>query len=273
MPSVRRGFGTMKAEQERQDANRQGDFIPFLRLRDDGDMARIRIVSEHSEEAQATAGVHSVLLNGEFHRYSKLSKSGKSFFTTSLCELEQDPETSELSGECPYCDRDITRSTQFMVWVYVRGILHKVQNSNPEKPWKVVKMGVGTMYAEEIGKFMVWQDGFFMSQKIEGRISRYDTLTDRDYTITRHGMRGTQKVQRDLETEEPSAISAEILAESAELPDLVKIATGEITKMDGTGEAEKSVTPQQGTTEHEAVDLLPSGEAAISEPAEDDLPF
>ena len=65
-----------------------------------------------------------------------------------------------------------------------------------------------------MNKFMVWQDGYYMTQMLESRVERLGTLTDRDYLITRHGLKGQQKVTRDLDGEDPSPIDADVFFHS-----------------------------------------------------------
>jgi len=243
MPGLRSGFGNLRQQQARQDALFKGQWIPYLRLKDDGDIAKFRIVSEYEEDKAAERGMHSTLISGNFHRVEKRGGSGKVIFQNVLCALDEGAD-GELTGECQHCEEEIRRPVQFMVWVWVYGIYHRTQSSNPKVQWRRGKLGAQKVYLETVDKFMVWQDGYFMTQALEDRISRYGSLTDRDYRVTRHGVRGTTKVIRELEALDPSEMDPEILEESASLPSLDGIATGAITTMDGS-ETER---PDDGKT-------------------------
>ena len=236
---MRTGFGAHQQAQGRADADFQrGGFIPYLRLKDDGDIAKIRVVSEHEEDAAKEAGVHSTMRSAAFHNVEERSQQGKAWFHDVLCTLEEDEDTSELSGGCTLCAMENRRTQKFMAWVWVYGIYHRAQSPDPKVRWEQGNLGRQLVYKEPMDKFMVWQDGYFMSQLLEGRLARYGRLTDRDYLITRHGMKNTRKVTRDLDAMEPSVIPPDILDLSKNLPDLMAIASGEVTSMDGAGPSE-----------------------------------
>ena len=136
---------------------------------------------------------------------------------------------------------------------------------DPKVRWEQGNLGRQLVYKEPMDKFMVWQDGYFMSQLLEGRLARYGRLTDRDYLITRHGMKNTRKVTRDLDAMEPSVIPPDILDLSKNLPDLMAIASGEVTSMDGVGPSEG------GTGETFGEVALPQfGDTAAGQPPADE---
>ena len=155
-----------------------------------------------------------------------------------------------------------------MMWVYVKGIYHLQQNSDAQKPWTAIQDGAKPVFAEVIEKPMVWQDGYFMSQALGSRIERFDSLTDRDYRVTRSGVRNSQQVRRELEHMEPSPLSDELIVLANTLPDLGLIATGAIDKMDGSGPGTNTSTTVE-TGSHSEV-AMPSQE---SSGAGNDLPF
>ncbi len=268
---MRSGFGALKDQQAKADAAFKGNsFIPYVRLRDDGDIIQMRVMSECEDSMAAQVGVHSVMLSGEFHNVQSRTQSGKTRFSDILCSLEED-DAGELVGECPHCSADNKRSTKFMMWVWVYAIYHRTQSTDPKNQFPRGRLGAQTVYKEELNTFMVWQDGYYMTQMLESRVERLGTLTDRDYLITRHGLRGQQKVTRDLDGEDPTPLDMDIVALSAALPSLLDIATGAVTNLDGTGPS-----PEQAPTEeYSEVELPTFGGTSGStfDDGVDDLPF
>ena len=227
------GFSGMKKAQEEQSSRRlQGDFIQYLRLSDDGDIAKFRIVSSHDPDLTKETGIPSYLISAVFHRHEDFSKNGKRFFTSTICGKEED-DYGNLVGECNLCDVDIPRSLQFMIWVYVYAIYHKHPSPDPKVKWDEGKLGAMLVYKEPVEKFMVWQDGYYSSRALEGRIEQYGSLTDRDYMRIRRGARGNQQVQYELERLEPEPIPDNIVEQAKDLPDLMEVAVGNIRTMGG----------------------------------------
>ena len=273
MGRMRSGWDSMQKEVARQDAAFKagggGSFIPYMRLVDDGDMAKIRIVTEHEEALAKEKGLSHWLMSGEFHRYyAGVSKRGKGIWRTALCGLELNDE-GERHGECEHCMADNRSSTNFLLWVYVYAIYHTFQSPDPKVTWKVGTFGQQKVYGEAIEQFKVWQDGYFMREKLDTRIKRYGTLTDRDYLVTRHGVRDQQKVTRDLEPmDPPTALSADLISRAVLLPRLEDIAEGRVEKL-GNGSAEEHEVEERGETgAFTEVNLPPIDNAAL-----DDLPF
>lgn len=226
--AIKYGVKSMQASQERADEEfLSGTFIPYLRLKDDGDRARFWFVTEADEKAVEEGRAPHRLLNGYFHDIPKVSKRGVRFFKTILCSLDD-----EGVGQCDLCEQELARGLKFMVWVYVGGIYHKFQNTGEAK-WPQRKLDRLTMYEEKYNKYMVWQAGYYMSQRLFDRVGRFGTLLDRPYELIRHGARNTRQVQYDLEYGEPKAIAAKIMEGAKELPSLEDIATGRIETMDG----------------------------------------
>ena len=278
MPTVRTGFGKLEESQARDDAAFKGKYIPYLRLRDDGDSVKLRVVSEYGEEEAQARGVYSVMVSASFHRTKLRGRTGSEIWATVICALDED-EDGELSGQCDLCDVDNKFTKNFMLWVWVYAKYHRAQSTDPKVEWKRGTLGKQAVYAEPMNRFMVWQDGYFMKEQIKGRIERYGSLTDRDYLITRHGIRNTTKVTRDLESwGDESKIPPEVLEASRNLPALSGIATGEITNMDGSGEGRERERDSDTGKTYDEVALptfdspdKPRGEISAEEL--DDLPF
>ena len=271
MARVTAGFGNLRKEQEAQSAGRMnGDFIKYLRLSDDGDMAKIRIVSSHEAGKTSETGIPSYSVNAVFHRHEAWSSNNKRYFTSTICGKEQD-KYGNLVGECSLCDQEIPRSLQFMLWVWVYDIYHKTQNPDPKNPWEIGKLGALEMYKEPINQFMIWQDGYYSSQALEGRIAQYGSITDRDYWRIRRGVRGSQQVRYELDRDEPSDIPPEIVEKAKLLPDLMEVAVGNIRTMDGNSPSFQT----EGTPLKSSDDpvVAPRYEEVSMDIDEEDLPF
>ena len=263
-----------------------GDFIPYFFLRDDGDIARMRIVSSHTAAAMQEEELASHLIGGFFHRVGQSTQSGKTFYASLLCPKDMDEE-GNLSGECEYCDQEkpVRRSHNFLVWAWVYYVLHHVQNPDSQKPWPLVQVGAMQMFREDLNKFMVWQDGFYAKQQLETKAQRLGTITDRDYERIRHGGKQAATLRFDLEHLDPSVMEEHIRREARELPSLVDIATREIRTMDGRNpEGEKAAaTTTAPATQHTevrrpspepvAAGVAPVDQYVPSDSNFDDLPF
>ena len=276
MSKVIAGFSGMKKAQEEQSSRRlQGDFIQYMRLSDDGDIAKFRIVSSHDPGLTKETGIPSYLISAVFHRHEDFSKNGKRFFTSTICGKEED-DYGNLVGECNLCDIDIPRSLQFMIWVYVYAIYHRKQNNDPENPWEEGKLGAMLVYKEPVEKFMIWQDGYYSSQALEGRIEQYGSLTDRDYMRIRRGARGSQQVRYELERLDPEPIADNIVVQARDLPDLMEVAVGNVRTMGGNADDNSSYAPSQPRENNNVSDrTLLYEEVPMTLPADDDedMPF
>ncbi len=235
MARIRTGAdATAKAYAENTSGGGSGnDFIPYMRLQDDGDIVRFCFVTELDVETAKKAGTPHVVINAEFHRIQKTSSGGKTYYNFDLCDLDYDSEAGEMTGECSECSADNRRTSRFMTWIYVESFLHTFQNPDQSQPWQKVQMGRMELFRQPVNSYMVFADGFYMWQSLQGKIDMYGTMMDRQYMITRHGARNQRKVTRDLDALKQDPISAEIIAGAADLPSLEAIATREVETMDG----------------------------------------
>lgn len=261
---IKQGLDYFRQLQEQESASRMGgDFIKHLRLGDDGDQARIRIVSSHDPDLVRDTGIPSHLFAGMFHGVQRTSPSGKTYWNNLLCQRRQ-VEDGVWEGRCEYCDADNAPRTKCMLWVWVYGIYHRRQNSDLATPWEQVMQGHLTLYREKVEQFWIWLAGYYDMQKLEGRAARNGTLTDRDYDWERHGVRGSQQVTYELIPGDVSPIAASIVERAQSLPDLAKVATGEVRTMDGrAGPAEGAPTATQTRP----------AEVSVPQDDLDDLPF
>ncbi len=247
MPIVRQGLGS--ALPSSGGGKGGGKFIPHVRLSDDGDKVRFRVVTslgqwgvepEQIDMEAPNAGLTDTIVVGEFHRKMELSKNGKPFARFVPCDF--DIEAGNVTGSCDLCTQEIGRSTQFMMWVYVYSYFHRAPNPDTAtNPWPLVQFGNLKLYKQEVNDFAIWQDGFYMKQKVEGKAAQYGTLADRDYIVTRHGVRGTNQVTRDLEAIKAAPIPMDVIAKAKDLPLLEKVALGEVETFGAAAQANNLV--------------------------------
>ncbi len=139
----------------------------------------------------------------------------------------------QWEGKCEHCEAEVKSRSQFLMWVYVYAFYHRAQNpafnaGDPEThkfKWPLVKLWSSPMFKETVEKYCIWKDGFYMRQTLEAKIGRFGTLCDRDYIVTRIGVRGSQSTRRTLEDMEESPMTAEIKEGCQSLPTLADYAT------------------------------------------------
>jgi hypothetical protein len=199
------------------------------------------MVTEDTESNALLAKVPHVIVEGDFHRVPITTRRGKNIFKDVLCQMTLDEATQQWVGACEHCTAAVNRRTQFLAWVYVYAFYHRSQNSwfKPEdatthkNKWPLVKLGNTPMYKEEVNQYCIWQDGFFMRELLKGKAERFGRITDRDYLVTRHGVRGSQQTQRVLEDLQEAPLSDELRDKCKELPDLGDIAEGKVRTYGG----------------------------------------
>ena len=243
MPGIkgRRGFGSAQQQFEKNTARMgSGKFIRNLYLKGDGDMARFAVVTsmgqwgaedDQVDKYAAEHGATHEVLNGEFHRYPMWSPKGKQFYVSRLCCAEEDEE-GNLSGECAKCDEDppIGRSTQFMAWVFLYAIYHRNQE---DASWQGCTVGNVNYYREDVNSFVLWQDGFYMSRRVQDRLATYGTFMDRDWVLKRYGAKGSGNVTYDLVNSKEHEPDADMIEQANNLPDLEDVANGVTETLDG----------------------------------------
>ncbi len=211
------------------------NFIPTLRLAD-GDRARIRFITDASDVVRSF--VHSI---------KKTSQSGKEYTETLYC-----PKLSEQES-CDLCKAgDINISRRMHMWLYVYEILHKFQNpaikTNAEaEVWKKNQKG---LYVEEVNKAVWWSTGEGKGQYILKALAnyntKYDTLLDREYEISRSGS-GMQDTTYSITPESVSEYPDNIKA--IKLPNLQEIVRGNIVSLVPLDtQQQKAETPSETKT-------------------------
>ncbi|KKL06247.1 hypothetical protein LCGC14_2597960, partial [marine sediment metagenome] len=100
---------------------------------------------------------------------------------------------------------------------FLYAIYHRV----PEDPsWQGCKVGNVTYYREDVNGFVLWQDGFYMSRRVQEKLTEYNTLMDREWALKRYGAKGSGQVTYDLVKAKEHDIDAAMLKEANGLPDL-----------------------------------------------------
>lgn len=178
---------------------RQSKFSsPFLFLRENGERARIRFLTDVEEFYQ-----------GMFHRPYIDGK----MYDPVLCPEQDDnpPAVEGMGEECDLCGPDRSNpSYKYFAWVYVYHILHPNQNPRLEKDsnapkWKAVKVGKGagaaTFYKQEVNKVKMLLFGQTIFDDLvvlsagddEDEDSEATGLLTRDYSFVRNGARKDPK--------------------------------------------------------------------------------
>lgn len=172
---------------------RQAKFSsPFLFLRENGERARIRFLTDTEQFFQ-----------GMFHRPYI---DGKMYDPIVCPEQDDNPPTIEGMGEaCNLCGPDRSNpSYKYFAWVYVYHILHPNQNPRLEKDsnapkWKTIKLGQATFYKQEINKVKMLLFGQTIFDDLlalgvdEEDEEAEGSLLKRDYSFVRNGARKDPK--------------------------------------------------------------------------------
>jgi hypothetical protein len=176
---LNRGIASFrKKSKERESQFKQS----FVYLRDDGERARIRFLSD--------ADTDFVL--GVFHRPFTNSKLSDPI----LCLNDSDtiPEGIEAT-ECRLCElKDATARLMFFSWVYVYHILHPHQNPRLDEDataphWEPVKLGTRTMFKQSVGQVRMLLGGKKMHDSIVGLHEELGGLLETDFSFIRSGAR------------------------------------------------------------------------------------
>lgn len=256
MSQIVTGFTDMKRRSDQRSANRgSGDFIRTISLKDDQDSVMFRLVTESDIQYAEQSNVPHMFIQGEFHREQGQTKSKKTFYRDVLCKTTFNDDTNQWEGECDFCaDPDNRARTQFFAWAYVYAFYYKRQDeryipgddSTEKFKRNRVRRGTEVLYKEDVNQYCIWQDGWFMLQLIQGKVQRFGVLCDRDYMVTRHGIRRAPSTQRVLDDMAPSPMSDEIREGASELPSLPDVASNKVRTMGGKPAAD---------TANEEVDL------------------
>jgi len=176
---LNRGIASFrKKSKERESQFKQS----FVYLRDDGERARIRFLSDADSD----------FVHGVFHRQF----TGNKLSDPVLCLNDSDtiPEGIEET-ECRLCAlKDATARQMFFAWVYVYHILHPHQNPRLDEDataphWEPVKLGNRTMFKQNVGQVRMLLGGKKMLDSIVGLHEELGGLLETDFSFIRSGIR------------------------------------------------------------------------------------
>ncbi len=254
---------------------------PFLFIRDNGERARIRFLTDTEQFFQ-----------GMFHR----PYDGKMVSDPVVCvETDDKPPTIEGMGEvCDFCeverrtDKKQRPGYKYFAWVYVYHILHTGQNPRLEKDakaqvWPAVKLGRGdaaaTFYKQEVNKVKMLMFGQPLFDDLMALIAEADEDSDedseasgllkRDYSFVRNGARrDTKTTYTFVPANKESGLSEKVTAAIDKLGDLKEAAlVGTVTHY-----AKSTGVPDEDEEAAEDIEGAAAEEAATEEEAETEVP-
>lgn len=234
-----RGLTSMNQENEEREKNRgtKGQFIPYLRLKDDQESAKIRFLTD----------ADSVYYD-RFHNIKKKSSKGKDFWTNEVCPVT-------IGKVCPQCetaaeseDNSLWPRDQFMVWIYI----YYIDHANSGKGREEIQLGTLTRYRQHVNGFGILMASTMHGGALTTAINRRGTLVDRDYEWIRSGPKGSNRPTYGLEAFDTAALAEDIVAKAALLPDLEDVAFRKVEKLTDelAGEGYKSVSVKDASFEN-----------------------
>lgn len=234
-------IGEALAEQ----AARAGAGRKWLFLRDDGEQATIRFLSD-VDDASGPGGQAVV---AKFHQ-ERRQGGGLG-----------DPVMCTEDDSCPLCTATGEPSRLFgLFWVYVYDILHaenREQSRFGGEPWEPVNAQGRTLYRERVEGTRVFQVGSRLLKQVMTILGHEGTLLTKDYTLSRSGRRGSTDTTYLLYPLKESAFTREVPS----LVSLLDYSEGRVTL---TGEeARSSGTPaRRAIPESELEEFDPPGNDA-----------
>lgn len=162
-----------------------GDFVPKLFLRNDGDVAKFRFLTDIPD-----------IFSHNFHEVSVQGRN-KTFTKDVICKrkVAVNGETGELDfidpvEVCEYCNRaePLQMWWKGIVWVYTYGIFSLTKSNDKMTP---ARRGVGAQeihgFAEQISELRLLILKGLVADMVGSAGGRYGTLCDRDYELERRG--------------------------------------------------------------------------------------
>jgi hypothetical protein len=204
--------GLTGASEAAQNQGGTGNRIFHLRLVDDQESAKIRILTEHDE-----------LYWDWFHNVPIQKASGGTAWVQKLCPRD--------SGQpCELCAKQEWPSRQIMGWVYV----YYIDFASQGEGRKEVKVGTLVRYRQEVNAPRLLRMSINHRGALETTVNRQGTLTDRPYEWIRSGIKGTNRPSYQLmPAGEPTPLPKDILDIVATLPDLEDVASEKVQRLSG----------------------------------------
>ena len=193
-----------------------GTFVRGIRLKEDKESCRIRFLTEDDEVFFAS-----------FHDSRIPPVFGD------VCVKE------EFSEECNKCEKGERFKTQWLAWVYEYTHDYVNEGDIPEdvEDYETIELGSGRkIYRVEVNDIGLMCYARGHKGSIVHFSEKYGTLLDRDYEWSRNGKSGDMETTYMLEPEDKGKMSTELKKLMNDLPDLEKIATGEVTTIDNEEE-------------------------------------
>jgi len=187
----------------------------WLFLRDDGEQARIRFLSD----IDSTEGAGGIAVTAKFHM-DRASK-GQGMSDPIMCTEDETCALCTTSGE--------PSRLLLLAWVYVYYIDHAANREQGRfggESWKPVQAQEGrTLYREKINSPRVLRATSRLISQIMTVYGHEGSLLTKDYTLTRAGARGDTGVNYHLYPLKEGAFKGEV----EELVSLIDFAEGKVT--------------------------------------------
>ena len=211
MATVRRGMEDIQDFNKKRSAAAQAGYVPevFSRLRDDGEYAVVRIITDSPVDMD----MHSVYDEGLSRRFLVYCPG---------------------RDECDYCHEGDRPKAWFAFWTWVHYLVHADQDK--DGLWKKVDVGGRTMYREDINQVMLMRKTHGQGNQLwnifEEIFGISKTFTDKDVRIKRKGIKGDKETSYTVLQMDKSPMPKEAVTIIGKLPDLVAVMKGEVKNLD-----------------------------------------
>lgn len=196
--------------------------IPELVLREDGEVAIFRILTDRPADFDA-------------HETYDPTVGGRPEFP--LCRRPD---------QCEYCDKQIRRTRMFAFWIWLRQVLHP--NPSSDQNWPARRIGSRTYFIEEINSVHLLKRKFgrgnILWNAFKDAYDLHGTWLDRDYSFRRAGAPRDINTTYSLTGLDKEPLSKELVEIAGRLPPLTQVISGAITSLDGIKGISKKTPPQ-----------------------------
>ncbi len=248
-------FGDQEPEEKANVGGGVRNFVPPIKLGEDGESCVFRILTERSD-----------FVHEEFHRIF----AGKAFKGYELCD-------TMLSKRCKLCgdpDDKISRTgTQFFGWVFER--YHDYVDEDSIPSWvdddsvEELQIGKRTVFRAQVNEPKLLKYAYTHFNPLQEQWDEEETLCDRDFKWKRTGEPGDMKTSYSLRGGTVEKLSKDIRAVVADLPDLEQVALGLITSLDEEEEEKPAPKTRKGKrTKKAAPELDDEDEDTVEDPFE-----
>ena len=221
-----------------------GSGLRHLWLKDDGETARIRFLTDGDE-----------IYWDWFHRIEERGQ----YRGERICVR------SALDEPCNYCDEEVKSIFQWIAWVYVE----YVDYASPGQGRKPVTIGRTKMYREHMNEARLLRLAGAHANSVKMRFEKLGTLLDHEFDWTRSGPKGTNRPQYTLDPVEKCKMPKELRELLAELDDLEDIAFDRVKKIEKS-DRKRTVEPSRPSKrprDEDEDDEDPFGAQAKKKPA------